>query len=613
MQILGQLAVLRRILAAAALIMQSLAAPTLFAQSNGLSADINAAAPVSVLPADPAKDYTFIDSANKDNPGSFFATGQRNGGPLFRAVNTKGSINPNGVNVRWLISAPVKKGDVLFVRYFARAVEAKQESGEAEGFFFFQKNGSGGGDERDFAQAFSIGPDWTEVTAAFVAKGDYAPGEAYASLAFSNLPQTIEFSEFDVLNFGNRVAMSALPATKFSYAGRDANAPWRSDALKRIEELRTAPLTIKITDKKGRPVKGAKVDVAMTQSAFLWGSSVSAERLTDAGADADRYRKEVIELFDTIVIENGFKWPRWVEQPYRARALKSLDWLIKNGKRVKGHNLAWTAWKFTPKFIADDPAKRANIAALNDAHIRDIMGVIDGRVIGWDVVNEAIHETEYYKYMPREHVANWFKLAAAADPNAKLTFNEYGLLNRSSSPIMIADILAFVRMLKDNGARVDILGAQAHVGQTPRPPVAVLSDLDLLAADGHEIQITEFDFNTRDEALQADYTRDFLIALYSHKAVTGFIQWGFWQSEHWKPDAAMFRPDWSEKPNFAVWKDLVLNQWKTKLVLTTDVDGTAQGRGHLGTYQVTVTHKGRKITKSYVLAKDAKPFAISVQ
>jgi endo-1,4-beta-xylanase len=597
-------------IAAFALALTSLCTPSAFAQPRGLSSELSAAAPVSVMPANPAKDFTFSDNANKDQPGSFAAVGERNGKPLFRAVNTKGSINPDGVNVRWNTGGPIKKGDILFVRYFARAIEAKQESGEAEGFFFFQKNGSGGGEERDFAQAFSIGPDWTEVTASFVAKGDYAPGEAYASLAFSNLPQTIEFSEFDVLNFGNRLALSALPVTKFTYAGRDAGAAWRKEALKRIEQIRTAPLIIRVTDAKGRPVKGAKVDVTMTQSAFLWGSSVSAERLTDVGPDADRYRKEVINLFDTTVIENGFKWPRWVEPPYRARALRSLDWLIKNGKRVKGHNLAWTAWKFTPKFIADDPAKRADIAALNDAHIREITGVIGNRVVGWDVVNEAIHETEYYKYMPREHVANWFKLAAAADPKAKLTFNEYGLLNRSSSPIMIADILAFVKMLKANGARVDILGAQAHVGQTPRPPIAVLSDLDLLASDGHKIQITEFDFNTRDEALQADYTRDFLIALYSHKAVTGFIQWGFWESEHWKPAAAMFRPDWSEKPNLKVWRDLVLGDWRTRLALTTPADGTVVGRGHFGTYQVTVSYKGRKILKSYTLSKDAKPLTI---
>lgn len=600
------------VLAALTLALSGAFTPSAFAQSTGLSPELIAAAPVSVMPANPAKDFTFSDSVNKDRPGSFTSIGERNGKPLFRAVNTKGSINVSGVNVRWLAMTPIKKGDILFVRYLARAVEAKQESGEAEGFFFFQKNGSGGGEERDFAQAFSIGPDWTEVTASFVAKGDYAAGEAYSSFAFSNLPQTIEFGEVDVLNFGNRLALSALPATKFTYAGRAADAAWRKEALERIEEIRTAPITIKITDVRGRPVKGAKIDISMTRSAFLWGSSVSAERLTDSGPDADRYRKEVISLFDTTVIENGFKWPRWIDPPYRERALKSLDWLIENGKRVKGHNLAWTAWKFTPKFIADDPAKRADIAALNDAHIRDITGVIDGRVIGWDVVNEAIHENEYYKYMPQEHVANWFKLAEAADPKAKLTFNEYGLLNRSSSPIMIADILKFVKVLKDNGARVDILGAQAHVGQTPRPPVAVLSDLDLLAADGHEIQITEFDFNTRDEALQADYTRDFLIALYSHKAVTGFIQWGFWESEHWKPAAAMFRPDWSEKPNLAVWKDLVLNKWRTKLSLTSSDKGIAAGRGHLGTYRVTVTYKGRKTTQAFTLDRDEKAVLVKL-
>jgi len=43
--------------------------------------------------------------------------------------------------------------------------------------------------------------------------------------------------------------------------------------------------------------------------------------------------------------------------------------------------------------------------------------------------------------------------------------------------------LEFARMLKREGARVDVLGVQGHVGQSPRGPQAVLNDLDLLAAE----------------------------------------------------------------------------------------------------------------------------------
>lgn len=573
------------------------------------STEMLAAGPVSLLPDEFADTARFNDS--RTARGSFTRIDDLEGEPRWRAVNPTGSTNQNGINAEWALAAPVRRGEVVYARFLARAIDAQQESGEAEGFLFVQPTAPNS--EREFAQAFSVGPDWTVVHASFVASRDYAPGEARFYLAFANLPQTVEFAALRIVSFGNRLTIAQLPETRFSYAGREADAPWRSAALRRIEEIRTSPITVIVRDARGRPVRAAEVDVAMTRSAFLWGSSVSAERITDTDNDAERYRREIVRLFDVAVIENGFKWQRWVEPPYRERAMRSLDWLEQQGLLVKGHNLSWTAWRFTPDYIAHDPALRARIAELNDAHIRDLTAATRGRLIGWDVVNEPVNATDYYAVMPREHIAQWFKLARESDPALKLTLNEYGMLNRSSSPLMIERVQEFARMLTANGAEIDILGVQGHVGQTPRPPASILSDLDLLARDGHQIQITEFDMNTRDEALQRDYTRDFLIALYSHRAVTGFIMWGFWESEHWKPAAAMFRPDWSAKPNLAVWEDLVLKQWRTNLSLRTGRDGSASGRGHHGLYRVTVVVDGQTVIREFTLAPgDPAQWAITL-
>jgi GH35 family endo-1,4-beta-xylanase len=571
--------------------------------------DLSASRPVSVLPADPGRDFSFRDTLNTERKGSFAVIGTHNGKPIYRADNPKGSINQYGVNTRWMTSKPIRKGDVMLIRFAARAVKARQESGEAEGLLTFEQRGG----EREVTQAFSVGPDWTQISVPFVATRDHPAGETHLLIAFSNLEQTIEFAEFDALNFENRIALSALPTTSFTYVGRAPDAAWRKAALERIDAIRTAPLAIRVVDRRGRPVRGAMVHAAMTHSAFLWGSEVNADKIVEESADAERYRREIIALFDTTVIGNGLKWPRWVQPDSRVRALAALDWLRAQDKRAKGHNLAWTAWKFSPGFVAKDPAKQAQIASLVDAHIREITAATKGKLIGWDVVNEPVHETDYFKNMPREHVAEWFKLAEASDPSMQLTLNEYGMLNRSSSPLMIADFLEFSRMLRKNGARVDVLGVQGHVGQTPRAPVSVLSDLDLLAVDGQQIQVTEFDMNTRDEALQADYTRDFLIALYSHKAVTGFIMWGFWESSHWKPAAAMFRPDWSEKPNLAVWRDLVLNRWKTKVAQTTGASGEIAARGHLGRYRATATLGGKRATTEFELKPGGAPVVITLQ
>ena len=52
---------------------------------------------------------------------------------------------------------------------------------------------------------------------------------------------------------------------------------------------------------------------------------------------------------------------------------------------------------------------------------------------------------------------------------------------------------------------------------------------------------TELDINLADEQLQADYFRDFLVASASHPNINGIVLWGFWESQHWRHDAALFR------------------------------------------------------------------------
>ena len=159
---------------------------------------------------------------------------------------------------------------------------------------------------------------------------------------------------------------------------------------------------------------------------------------------------------------------------------------------------------------------------------------------------------------------------------------------------------------------MDGLGIQGHLGQQLLPPAQVLEDLDLLATANLPIQISEFDINTPDEQLQADYTRDLLIACYSHPAVDGFFKWGFWEGQHWIPQAAMFRRDWSPKPNALVWREWVFGKWRTRIDSTTDTDGLVATRGHRGIYIVTVRHGDGERESTLALGKDGAEISISL-
>ena len=86
------------------------------------------------------------------------------------------------------------------------------------------------------------------------------------------------------------------------------------------------------------------------------------------------------------------------------------------------------------------------------------------------------------------------------------------MLNGSHSPLVIQEYIELIKDLRSKGAPIEAAGVQGHVGTQPRSPIQVLSDLDLFGKENIQVDITEFDINTDDEELQADYTRDFLIA-----------------------------------------------------------------------------------------------------
>ena len=114
------------------------------------------------------------------------------------------------------------------------------------------------------------------------------------------------------------------------------------------------------------------------------------------------------------------------------------------------------------------------------------------------------------------------------------------------------------------------------------------------------LELTEFDVNTKgDEELQADWLRDTLIMAYSHPAYSAVMLWVFWEGAGWKPETALWRNDWSEKPNAKVWRDLVWNRWLTKSSGTTSTTGQYTVRGHRGLYEVTIESGKKKITMPF--------------
>ena len=96
---------------------------------------------------------------------------------------------------------------------------------------------------------------------------------------------------------------------------------------------------------------------------------------------------------------------------------------------------------------------------------------------------------------------------------------------------------------------------------------------DRFAKFGVPLQLTEFDIDTRNEPLQAEYLRYVMTITFSHPSFNGIVTWGFWEGRHWRPNGALWRRDWSIKPAGKMWKELVFKTWWTDEEHTTDVGG----------------------------------------
>lgn len=574
-----------------------------------LDASLKVLNPENILHLASVKAFDFRDKNKATTPASFSINQAINEQPIFTSEVFKASASHADVQTTWTCNGPIKKGDVLLIRFAMRAVYAKQESGDAIVSLFFQEKKG----DRLVNIQLGTGQEWKVFDVPFIANNDKDAGQSEITLTFGQLAQKVEVAGIQVLNFGKKATLAQLPITKFTYAGREENAAWRNDALRRIEEIRTASLIIRVKGANGKAVKGVKVEAKLIDPEFIFGTAVSARLLAkEMLPDSKVYRKNLSELFNAVTIDNGLKWGGWINPESRQVSKEAIDWITDHHLHLRGHNLVWPGKKFTPPFYSRQPNFGPGFSDSITNHIKDIASYTKGKVYGWDVINEMLHEKDYFEVMPRTQAVEWFKQAKRIDPEAQLFINEYSMLNGISSPQNIKSYLDLIAELRNGGAPIDAVGVQGHVGRQPRNPEQVISDLNLFKPLGLPVHITEFDVNTPDEQLQADYTRDFVIACYSHPTVTGFTMWGFWEAAHWKPDAAMFKKDWTAKPNLAVWRDLVLNKWRTSINATTKADGAINERGHFGKYEITIT-KGKATKKIiYQLSKTSAPVNVAL-
>ncbi len=539
-----------------------------------------------------------------------------------RIRTVKRPATPYQFQLRVPITGAVHQGDRLLAVFEARAVEVQEQDGLAESELVFEA--ASAPYTKSISHHIEFGIAWQRFYIPFEAKLDHEPGQAAVILRGGYAPQTIEIGGVQVLNFQRQVPLDQLPSATTTYLGREADSPWRQLAAERIDRLRKADLTIKVVDAAGKPIPGAKVLARMKRSAFAWGTAVDARMLFESGPDGERYRQTLTANFNTAVLENHMKWPLW--QANRQPAIDAVAWLHKQGLAVRGHVLVWPGKKNLPEPVANlllqpDALRRAILD-----HIAEEAGAFRGQLVEWDVVNEPYTNFDVQTaltgvsregspdYIERHAavLAPFFTAAHTADPAVKLDLNDYSILESGGKDAAHQEHYErTIRALRAEGAPLQGIGIQGHFDENLTPIPRLWQILDRFGKLGLPIQITEFDVNVWDEALQADYTRDFLTAMFAHENIRGVLVWGFWEKRHWIPNAALYRSDWTLRPAGQVWLDLVQKQWRTDAEGITDASGQWEVRGFHGEYKITVVSDERTSTALTNLPPDGATVTIT--
>ncbi|HTY39150.1 MAG TPA: endo-1,4-beta-xylanase [Bacteroidota bacterium] len=183
--------------------------------------------------------------------------------------------------------------------------------------------------------------------------------------------------------------------------------------------------------------------------------------------------------YDILTPENCMK-PQPIhpsENTYNFTTPDSMvDWCQRNGVKVWGHTLLWHGQTGRWFFLAPDsqPATRELAMERLKKHIFTVVGRYKGRVIGWDVVNEAIADSgaggtenlrkfSWYKTIGPDVLTMAFKWAHEADPNAKLLYNDYNIEQGAiENKGKHASAMMLLKRLIAEGAPITGVGIQGH-------------------------------------------------------------------------------------------------------------------------------------------------------
>jgi len=235
---------------------------------------------------------------------------------------------------------------------------------------------------------------------------------------------------------------------------------------------------------------------------FKVGAAVNTWHFGEDSAESKVIRKH----FNVLTLENQSKPEpvhpeegRWVFEPVD----RFVQFGAENGMTLRGHTLVWHSQ--VPRWFFRDGEGEASAELLLNRmrdHITTMVTRYKGKIHTWDVVNEVLRdegglrESAWYKITGDVYIAEAFRTAHEADPEARLIINDYNL---ESSDAKADTMNELVRRLLADGVPVHGVGLQMHLGldtdmERLKKNVRKLAAIREISPD-FKLEVTELDMS----------------------------------------------------------------------------------------------------------------------
>ncbi|MER7488974.1 endo-1,4-beta-xylanase [Streptomyces sp. NPDC126497] len=286
---------------------------------------------------------------------------------------------------------------------------------------------------------------------------------------------------------------------------------------------------------------------AAAQSGRYFGVAIASGKLGDS-----TYTSIANREFNSVTAENEMKID--ATEPQRGQfnfsaADRVYNWAVQNGKQVRGHTLAWHSQQ--PTWMQNLSGSTLRQAMIN--HINGVMAHYKGKIAQWDVVNEAFADgssgarrDSNLQRTGNDWIEVAFRTARAADPAAKLCYNDYNVENWTWAKTQA--MYNMVRDFKSRGVPIDCVGFQAHFNSGSPYNSNFRTTLQNFAALGVDVAVTELDIQGASSTTYANVVNDCLAV----SRCLGVTVWGVRDSDSWRSGDTplLFNNDGSKKPAY---------------------------------------------------------------